>query len=73
MAALSPIEEETPMSQELTYLLWSAALASVYMLAQAAAYCFETGVKATNSTRDSGYFRFRPCADVRRYSVMRFT
>jgi hypothetical protein len=38
MAALSPIEEKIPMSQELTYLLWSAALAFVYMLAQAAAY-----------------------------------
>jgi hypothetical protein len=61
------------MSQELTYLLWSAALAFVYMLAQAAAYCFETGVKAANSTRYSGYFRHRPRADVCRHSVVRFT
>ena|ERR1700712_321003 len=41
------------MSQELAYLLWSAALAFVYMLAQAGAYRFQTGVKAANSTRDS--------------------
>ena len=41
------------MSQELTYLLWSAALAFAYLLAQAAAYGFQIGLKAANSTRDS--------------------
>jgi hypothetical protein len=56
MAALSPIVEKPPMSQELIYLLWSAALAFAYRLAQATAFRFQTGVKAANSTRDSGLF-----------------
>lgn len=40
------------MSSQMTYLLWSAALAFVYMLAQATAYRLQTGVNAANSTRD---------------------
>jgi uncharacterized MAPEG superfamily protein len=40
------------MSLELTYLLWSAALAFVYMLAQAGAYRVQAGVEEANSTRD---------------------
>lgn len=40
------------MSTQLTYLLWSAALAFVYMMAQATAYRLQTGVDAANSTRD---------------------
>ena len=40
------------MSPQLSYLLWSAALAFVYMVAQATAYRMQTGVDAANSTRD---------------------
>lgn len=41
------------MSQELAYLLWSAVLAFVYMMAQATAFRFQTGLQAANSARDS--------------------
>jgi uncharacterized MAPEG superfamily protein len=40
------------MSLELTYLLWSAALALVYMMAQAIAYRAQSGTTEANSTRD---------------------
>lgn len=40
------------MSLELSYLLWSAALAFAYMMAQATAYRLQTGVQEANSTRD---------------------
>jgi uncharacterized MAPEG superfamily protein len=40
------------MSLELVYLLWSAALAFVYMMAQAGAYRLQSGVAEANSTRD---------------------
>jgi uncharacterized MAPEG superfamily protein len=40
------------MSLPLTYLLWSAALAFAYLVAQATAYRLQTGVDAANSTRD---------------------
>lgn len=40
------------MSLSLTYLLWSAALALAYLMAQATAYRIQTGVEAANSTRD---------------------
>ncbi len=40
------------MSLELVYLLWSAALAFAYMMAQAVAYRMQSGVKEANSTRD---------------------
>jgi uncharacterized MAPEG superfamily protein len=40
------------MSLSLTYLLWSAALAFIYMIAQATAFRMQTGVDAANSTRD---------------------
>jgi uncharacterized MAPEG superfamily protein len=37
----------------LTYLLWSAALAFAYLIAQATAFRMQIGVQAANSTRDS--------------------
>lgn len=40
------------MSFQLTYLLWSAALAFIYLTAQATAFRLQIGVKAANSTRD---------------------
>jgi uncharacterized MAPEG superfamily protein len=40
------------MSLSLTYLLWSAALAFAYLMAQATAFRLQTGVDAANSTRD---------------------
>jgi uncharacterized MAPEG superfamily protein len=40
------------MSFELTYLLWSAALAFAYMMVQAGAYRLQSGVADANSTRD---------------------
>ena len=41
------------MAQELVYLLWSAALAFAYAMAQATAFRFQTGLVTANSTRDS--------------------
>jgi uncharacterized MAPEG superfamily protein len=40
------------MSLELAYLLWSAALAFVYMMTQAGAYRMQTGAADANGTRD---------------------
>jgi uncharacterized MAPEG superfamily protein len=40
------------MSFELTYLLWSTALAFIYMMVQASVYRLQSGVAEANSTRD---------------------